>query len=107
LYRSGRYSQHFRCVFNRESSEEAELHDATLLLVELCQFGKRDVEFQNVEVTLFGKSNGAVETEARRISTALGRFATAGVFYQDLAHDARGDSEKMCAALPLRHVLSL
>lgn len=103
--RGRRDAKDLRSVFDRKSSEESELDNTRLLLIEGGEPLQCVVEHDDIEIDrLWRGFDSFVDCHFADSAPALGRLMAAGVFDKDLSHNARGHSEEVGAILPVRNI---
>src|SRR6185312_11637970 len=97
-----REAQHAGGLFRRHSAEEAHFDQLCFERVVGFERLQRVVDADDHGISLQGSVHELVERENDLSGAAFRRVAGAGVVGQNLAHDVRGDAEKVGAALEVR-----
>src|ERR1700756_1886577 len=87
-------------VFDGQPTEEAQLYDLTLLLINLREFRQGSVEGQHIDVAVRARDKRLIERDLAGAIAALGGILGARVIHKYPAHHLGSDSEEVSAALP-------
>src|SRR5215471_4707166 len=99
--RLGRDSERFSRFLYAPSAKKSEFYHLGLPRVKFCQGRKHIVQRYHAWHPFVGNHEHVIECESALLAPALGCGTRAGVVDQDLPHRLGGDSEEVCAALPL------
>src|SRR5688572_1353674 len=84
-----------------DSSVKAHFDDFSMPLIELSKTFHNFVQSEDRTGAVFDRNLHVVDRKMNRTAAAFRRAVRAGVIDQNLAHQARGDAEKMPAVLPV------
>src|ERR1043165_5891505 len=96
-----RNSEDFRCFFEAQSAEVAQLHDAALTAVDFSQATQCAIQYGHFDAALLYLEHRVIEWDEHRISAALSAPPSARMVHQYTADQVCGEREEMRSILAL------